>query len=64
LENGIYLYENEPKEFYRKKLTKGKNVRSASAGGTARGAYNMVQTVTNLKTSLGRDNLVHVDDLS
>jgi len=64
LEEGVYLYENDPKEFYEKKLTAGKNISSTSAGGTVRGSFYMVQVTTNLKTSLGRDNLVSVDNLS
>jgi hypothetical protein len=64
LENGIYLYEDNYDEFYQKKLSANKNVASTSAGGTVRGIFNMVQVSTNFKTSLGRDNLVHVDDLS
>jgi len=58
---GVYLYENHPSEYF---LEKGET------GNFPRGVLNKDPVMTNTtiqinhKSAIGRDNLVHVDDMS
>jgi hypothetical protein len=61
LSKGVYFYEHDPSEFFEEKLERKKH-ESVSLLQTT--TITMTTIYENYASAIGRDNLVHVDDMS